>query len=171
MYDDSLIIERLFQPYAIMPSQYFDPRPGELSPEKRLMFAVLTDALRCYASRGKTAANEAEWWLFRTKGDQLFSFHNVCDALEIDPDHLRRGLLRWRDRRLAGEDPRMVRRAPVGLSAHLGGPAPHLRRAHRRGAPPNASPPPTASGQRGGSTADQERWNSSSLGRGRSTGC
>ena len=46
MYDDNAIVERLFQPTTVLPSQYFDSRPAELSPEKRLMFAVLIDAVR-----------------------------------------------------------------------------------------------------------------------------
>ncbi len=137
MHDVNSMVERLFQPSAVLPSQYFDSRPAELSPEKRLMFAVLIDAVRCLemgltgpASRKRTLA-EVEWWLFRARGDQLFSFDSVCEALEIDPDHLRRGLLRWRDQKLAGKTSRMTRRSPVALFPRLGAPAPHLRRARR----------------------------------------
>ena len=139
MYDVNSIVERVFQPTTLRPSQYFNSRPAELSPEKRLMFAVLIDAVRCLemgltgpASRKRTLA-EVEWWLFRARGDQLFSFDSVCAALEIDPDHLRRGLLRWRDQKLAGKTSHMIRRSPVALCPRLGAPVSHLRRA-RRGA-------------------------------------
>lgn len=139
MYDDNAIVERLFQPSTVLPSQYFDSRPAELSPEKRLMFAVLIDAVRCLemgltgpASRQRRLA-EVDWWLFRARGDQLFSFDSVCVALEIDPDHLRRGLLRWRDQKLAGKTSHMIRRSPVALWPRLGTPVSHLRRARRGG--------------------------------------
>jgi hypothetical protein len=139
MYDVNSIVERVFQPSTVLPSQYFDSRPAELGPEKRLMFAVLIDALRCLemglarpASRKRTLA-EVEWWLFRARGDQLFSFDSVCAALQIDPDHLRRGLLGWRDQRLAGKTSHMIRRSPVALCSRLGAPVSRLRRAPRRG--------------------------------------
>lgn len=136
MYDVNSIVECVFQPSTVLPSQYFDSRPTELSPEKRLMFAVLIDAMRCLeigltkpASR-KRALAEVEWWLFRARGDQLFSFDSVCAALEIDPDQLRRGLLRWRGQKLAGKTFHMIRRCPVALCPRLSTPVSH-RRAQR----------------------------------------
>ena len=138
MYDVNSIVERVFQPSTVLPSQYFDSRPAELGPEKRLMFAVLIDAVRCLemglrkpASRKKTLA-EVEWWLFSARGDQLFSFDSVCATLEIDPDHLRRGLLRWRDQMLAGKTSHMIRRSPAALCPRVGAPVSH-RRARRAG--------------------------------------
>jgi hypothetical protein len=139
MYDVNSIVERVFLPTTVLPSQYFDSRPAELNPEKRLMFAVLIDAVRCLKTgitrpvSCKRALAEVEWWLFRARGDRLFSFDSVCAALEIDPDQLRRGLLRWRDQRLEGKTSHMIRRSPVALCHRLGAPVSHLRRA-RRGA-------------------------------------
>jgi hypothetical protein len=139
MYDVNSIVERVFQPSALLPSQYFDPRPAELTPEKRLMFAVLIDAVRCLemgltgpASRKRTLA-EVEWWLFRARGDQLFSFEGVCAALEIDADYLRRGLLRWRDQKLAARTSYMIRRSPVALCPRLGARVSHLPHTRRGG--------------------------------------
>jgi hypothetical protein len=139
MYDVNSIAEGVFQPSALLPSQYFDPRPPELTPEKRLMFAVLIDAVRCLekglkgpASRKRTLA-EVEWWLFRASGDQLFSFDSVCAALEIDADHVRRGLLRWRDQKLAARTSRIIRRSPVALCPRLGARVSHLPRTRRGG--------------------------------------
>src|SRR5260370_32563761 len=135
MYDVNSIVDRIFQPSTVLPSQYFESRPAELSPERRLMFVVLIDAVRCLemgltgpASRKRTLA-EVEWWLFRARSDQLFSFDSVCAALEIDPDHLKRGLLRWRDQKLAGKASHMIRRSRVALFPRLGPPLSHLRRA------------------------------------------
>lgn len=71
--------------------------------EKRLMFAVLEDAIRCF--QGVTietrikrrAINEAENWLMSDVRD-TFSYRCVCEVLGIDPDFLRAGLKQWRDR-------------------------------------------------------------------------
>ncbi len=140
MYDVTSIAERLLQPSTVLPWQYFDSRPAELSPEKRLMFAVLIDAVRrlemglnAPASRRKTLAG-IEWWVFSARGNQLFSFDNVCPALEIAPHHLRPGLLQWLGRKLTGKTSHMIRRPPVVLSpkprrAGLGSSARRRRRA------------------------------------------
>src|SRR5271170_6471872 len=140
MYEVKSIAERLLQPSTVLPWQYFDSRPAEFSPEKRLMFAVLIDAvwrlemgLNAPASRRKTLAG-VEWWFFSARGNQLFSFDNLCPALEIAPHQLRCGLLRWFGRKLTGKTSHMIRRPPVVLSpkprrAGLGSSARRRRRA------------------------------------------
>src|SRR5215469_15143205 len=79
----------------ILPSQFFEGRKKNrvLEPEKRLMLAVLTDAVRCYqvgcdAQRTSPirAFREAEQWLFSTTSYGPFSFENVCYTLEITPE-------------------------------------------------------------------------------------
>ena len=42
-----------------------------------------------------------------------YTLRSICDALEIDTRRLRRGVLDWRDRELAGEPSRMIRRPPL----------------------------------------------------------
>ncbi len=114
------IVDGFSLPDIVLPSQHFNARTRHLEPEKQLMLAVLTDAVRCYrigsesgqGSRRRLFA-DAEWWLFRAKGNGPFSVQNICDAFEIDPDRLRRGVLHSRDRELAGEASRMIRRPPV----------------------------------------------------------
>ena len=39
---------------------------------------------------------EAENWILDNDREWLFSFINICDALTIDPQYLRKGLLRWK---------------------------------------------------------------------------
>src|ERR1700757_5005066 len=97
--------ESPFEPESILPSQFFEGRKknAALEPVKRLMLAVLTDAVHCYqvgCDAEKTsrirAFREAEEWLFSAKGYGLFSFENVCCALDITPNYLRQTLHRWR---------------------------------------------------------------------------
>jgi len=102
----------------LLPVQFHEDRRwrAEFDPLRRLMFAVLLDAVRCFQidagahqhSKRREFA-EAESWLFGANREGPFSFETVCDVLDIDPDCFRRGLLQWRDRKLAGEAA-----APVG---------------------------------------------------------
>lgn len=114
------IVDRILVPDIILPSQHFDSRTRCLEPERRLMLAVLSDAVRCFrmgaaSERGprRRLFFDAEWWLFCDKGSGPFSVQYICDALDVDPSLLRQELLRWGDRELAGEAPRMIRRLPV----------------------------------------------------------
>lgn len=117
--------ESPFEPESILPSQFFEGRKKNdaLEPLKRLMLAVLTDAVRCYqigcaaptASR-RRAFLEAEEWLFRAKADGPFSFESVCCALDIAPDYLRHMLHRWQAQRVRGVRVALVRRSSVMTS-------------------------------------------------------
>ena len=74
--------------------------------------AVLEDAVECFQkhvfatrSRHRRLYREAEAWLFADSrgksSDSAFTFDFICDALGIERDALRRGLMRWRDRQIA----------------------------------------------------------------------
>jgi hypothetical protein len=110
-------------PDAILPDQYFDRLAARASdvPEKRLMFAVLLDAVIQLQRRNTAGSAEAERWI-RGEDDEEspFSFHNVCEALGIEPGYLARGLLSWRTRHGG---------APLGV------PVRQLRTSHRRVTP------------------------------------
>jgi hypothetical protein len=73
--------------------------------EKELMLAVLEDAINSF-QRFILAGNEkerkqfqaAQEWILGKNEDWLFSFDNVCEALELDPSYVRRGLTAWAKR-------------------------------------------------------------------------
>lgn len=67
-----------------------------------LRFAVLVDAvLLLQRERGikdakrKRHVQEAKRWIWREDTAWPFSFRNICDALGLDADYLRRGLRQW----------------------------------------------------------------------------
>jgi len=105
-------------PETILPSQFFERlrAHGARHPEQRLMLAVLADAVTVfqrYAGGSTTRARrrfaEAAEWFLSTEDESPFSFTNVCDALALDPDYIRRGLNLWRHRCASGKPPTVVR--------------------------------------------------------------
>ncbi len=75
------------------------------------MLAVLQDGIETFqanisAQSGKKKAlfQEAEEWILEEDGGGIFSFANICEILEIHPDYLRQGLLRWKEKRLADQN-------------------------------------------------------------------
>jgi hypothetical protein len=110
-------------PDALLPEQYFDRLAARTSdtPERRLLFAVLLDAVIQLQRRNTSGAAEAERWIrSEAATSSPFSFRNVCEALGIEPGYLQRGLLSWR-RSQAGTVP--------------GIPVRQLRTSHRRVTP------------------------------------
>src|SRR5688572_5814305 len=101
----------LFEPDTLLPSQFFAHFRGRGSAvrgEKRLMLAVLEDAIDCYQKfafsrepRGREFFAEAEEWLFSSDHSWVFSYENICQTLDLNPDYIRRGLQEWRQRLLA----------------------------------------------------------------------
>lgn len=124
-YDTGLSLEErvssLFQPDTLLPDQYFETyrRKFHLEPEKKLMLAILEDAVACYQkylfardSKGKALFREAEEWMIANGGNGIFSFDSVCDMLGLDPDYLRQGLTTWKKRALAERGRSNVYRRP-----------------------------------------------------------
>ena len=113
---------------AVMPAQFYPARRGSASvePIKRLMGGVLADALQCF-QRNLEARNpsrnrefrEARFWIFHDRGDGPFSFEDVCDALGIDPRHLRNLIIHWEKNKRPGEKPRMIRRSAVSVGGRV----------------------------------------------------
>lgn len=96
----------LFEPDALLPAQFYAAFRGgsAVRGEKRLMLAVLEDALDCYQKyafardgHGRQLFDEACEWIGSEGRDWFFSFENICETLEINPEYLRRGLDRWRN--------------------------------------------------------------------------
>ena len=99
----------LFEPDTLLPIQYFEAmrRKHLLEGEKRLVLSVLEDAVECFmkcidssTNKGQRLFRDAEVWIALEDKKWLFSFDNVCEALDIDPDYLRRGLREWKTRQL-----------------------------------------------------------------------
>lgn len=97
----------MVEPDTMTPSQYFERifTESTLLPEKRLMLAVLEDAIasfqRNFIQQRATAEGEdfdVETWLESDDMSWPFSFASICQALDMEPEYLRRGLKTWRDR-------------------------------------------------------------------------
>ena len=113
-YDRGLNMEErvtsLFQPDTLLPEQYLDTfrRKLHLEPEKKLMLAILEDAIACFQKyvfardgKGKTLFREAETWVEEKGGESVFAFDSVCETLGFDPAYLRRGVREWKIQALA----------------------------------------------------------------------
>ena len=95
-----------FDADTILPSQFFT-KPASNSadyPEKRLMLAVLEEAVATYQRFAETRTRhgeklflEAEEWINSPNRDWPYSSENICHALGIDPEYLRRGLAAWKE--------------------------------------------------------------------------
>jgi hypothetical protein len=132
----------LFQPDSLLPAQYFAAlrQKAQACGERRLMIAILEDAVECFQkhlwatdSRSRHLRNEAEKWFLSDDASWPFSFVNICEALDIHPLFLRRGLLRWKAQQLARSQAQLSQErakpvctpSSVPRSAHLS----HLRAA------------------------------------------
>jgi hypothetical protein len=108
-------IVSLSEPDALSVHRYFDRwrgAAGYLQPERRLMFAVLLDAVECFqkypfARRNKVTrqVEDTEDWIFKDDQEWPFSFINICEAVGIDPQYLRNGLSRWKQKTIREQYP------------------------------------------------------------------
>ena len=110
----------LFEPDALLPAQFYAAFRGgsAVRGEKRLMLAVLEDALDCYQKyafardlHGRQLFDESNDWITSSNRAWFFSFENICETLGINPEYLRRGLESWRTR-ISDIPPRAARSAP-----------------------------------------------------------
>jgi len=99
----------LFEPDTLLPIQYFEAmrRKHLLEGEKRLVLSVLEDAVECYmkcidsaTNKGQRLFRDAEEWINLEDKKWVFSFDNVCEMLDVNPEYLRRGLRDWKIRKL-----------------------------------------------------------------------
>lgn len=117
----------LFDRDSLIATRYFSDRVEKtLVPEKKLMLAILEDALCCFqdhwsAKHGKRKQlyDNVQHWFFDPTDDRVFSFGNVCSALGFDPDYIRKGLSQWRAKKSS-----KPHRAPSGKFSNK---APELR--------------------------------------------
>src|ERR1700752_3788139 len=99
----------LFEPDTLLPIQYFEAMRKKhlLEGEKRLILSVLEDAVECFmkcidspTSKGQRLFRDADEWIALEDKHWVFSFDNVCDMLDINPEYMRRGLRDWKQRKL-----------------------------------------------------------------------
>lgn len=100
----------LFEPDLLLPTQFFAAlkRKTQACGERRLMIAILEDAVECFQkhlwatdNRSRQLRAEAEKWVLSDDDRWPFSFVNICEALDIHPLFLRRGLLAWKAQQFA----------------------------------------------------------------------
>jgi hypothetical protein len=108
-----------FGPDVILPEQFYENRNHieYATGEKALMLAVLEDGIRCFQEhlknprvRPRLLARQAERWIRSADWDWPFSFNNVCESLELNPDCLRLRLLAPREEGAAPAKPRSSHR-------------------------------------------------------------
>jgi len=99
-------LSSLFQPDTLLAEQYLETcrRKTHLEPEKRLMLAILDDAVTCFKKyssaqkpKEKALFQEAEEWIIEKESDWAFSFENICESLGLNPDYVRKGLMQWKE--------------------------------------------------------------------------
>jgi hypothetical protein len=102
-------VANLFGPAVILPSQFTEQMGAKQSDrgEKRLMLAVLEEAVATFqrnvdakTRHGQRVFSEAEDWIRSKNTAWPFAFENICHALEIEPEFLRRGLEDWKSKQL-----------------------------------------------------------------------
>ncbi|NIO09936.1 MAG: hypothetical protein GTO40_18800 [Deltaproteobacteria bacterium] len=102
-------VTALFQPDTLLPTQYYETlrNKAAMLPEKRLMLAVLEEAIGCFkksifgrSRRQATLFRNADTWILGENDDWLFSFDSICENLGIEPAYLRKNLVRWKTNQL-----------------------------------------------------------------------
>jgi hypothetical protein len=123
-------IARLTIPDVLTPVQFYEgvrAQHPETRAVQRLMLAVLEDALRCLQIHAESrnpahrkALGEAEIWILDRKSRGPFAFETICEALAIQPEHLRDGIRKWRMQLSNGLDSRRLQRRSVRRSEPIG---------------------------------------------------
>lgn len=128
--DKNEMATAVVEPAAVLPEQFFaTPATAYQScGAYALMRAVLEDALLCFdkqfmshGERSLRLAREAEEWMWSNAAHWPFAFVNICEALELDADSVRRQVALRRQgatRPLRRGRRRVVTaRAPLSLAA------------------------------------------------------
>ena len=99
----------LFYPDNSIAREFYGRNDKEIEPEKRLMLAILEDAVWCFKkylfapedSRNEYEFRGAEDWILDKNNEWLFSFNNICDTLGFNSSYIRQGFLRWKEKQLS----------------------------------------------------------------------
>jgi len=93
----------MVEPELVLPEQFFSSlaKQPEIESERRLMLAVLEDAVSCYQrfalardARGRNEFEEAREWIESPERDWPYSYENICEVLGLNPSYIREGLRR-----------------------------------------------------------------------------
>ena len=86
----------VFEPWALLGPQWTGARTQGASGEKRLMAAVLADAIRLYLKYaqsptvgGRREFRETADWVESPSRSELYGFQSICETLGIDDERLR----------------------------------------------------------------------------------
>lgn len=99
-----------FYPDSLLPDEFYKGfnKEKEIEPEKRLMLAVLEEAVWCFQKHifdrdndGQKIFRAAEEWILDENSEWLFSFNNICETLGLDTSYMRQGLMRWKEKQLS----------------------------------------------------------------------
>ena len=102
----------LFEPDVLMGDEWGATfrRRGAMSSEKRLMLAVLKNALQSYqkyalaqSAHESQLFEEVAEWIECEYSEWFFSFRSICENLEINPVYLRRRLVEWRQQAMGSQ--------------------------------------------------------------------
>lgn len=112
----------VFEPDILTSQRYFETfrqKHGSYA-ERRLMFAVLSDAIECFQKythasnrRNRRLFTNAATWINSRDASWPYSFEHICDVLEINADYLRIGLMRWRLEHQSGDGSQRRIREPL----------------------------------------------------------
>ncbi len=109
------------EPDTLLPEQFGNLGRRWTQPEHRLMLAVLEDAVHAYqtgcASDGgerRLHFRETAEWFASDDTEWPFSFVTICQHFGIEPEYVRAGLRRWRERHVA-RVPVAVRAVPIRI--------------------------------------------------------
>ena len=98
-------------------------RKFQWEPEKKLMLAVLEDAMACFQKyvfardpKRKMLFQETDYWIHDTNSDWTFSFAHVCETLGFNPDYLQRGLAHWKAAKLESRAKAKIYRLAQGTA-------------------------------------------------------
>ena len=126
MYDDFLA--RILEPDIFLPSQFYGNGglSRKLEGEKRLMIAILKDAVECLekyrgscSSAAKISYQSAIDWVEDSDTEWLYSFTNICELLGFDAQYLREQLLKRENRYIKPLQTRNLSLASMSGSAPL----------------------------------------------------
>lgn len=102
---------------ALVVEKFYDRKPL-LYPERRLLFALLWDAVQSLQERPHgqwpIIKKETEYWIMRPDDWGICSFINCCEALGLDPEFVRKGLSEKYNLKLSKKEPPPIVQPIIG---------------------------------------------------------